>query len=289
MIDKYTFDGTRELKIDELPTNAKEDGAEKDETKEKFKKNLKKMKKLQEKLYADGKEGLIVVFQAMDAGGKDSTIRKVMTVLNPQGMRVINFKAPSTMELAHDYLWRIHKNVPRKGGIAIFNRSHYEDVVAVQVRGIRESYEMAERIQELDDETFFQQRYEQIRNFEDHLYKNSYRVIKFFLNLSKEEQKERLMDRIERQEKNWKFDAGDIGDRALFDRYIEKYEEAINETATKDSPWYVLPADQKWYTRYLVSEVMVKVMEDCNPKFPEVSQEDLDKMEEAKEILLNEE
>lgn len=286
MIQKYTFNGEKKLKLMDIPTNSKEDDVNKDEIIDKFRMNLEEMKNLQEKLYADGKEGIIVVIQAMDAAGKDSAIKHVMTTLNPQGINVISYDAPSKAELAHGYLWRIHKNIPARGSIAIFNRSHYEDVVTVQVRGLNNNYEMAERIMKKDSRTFFRQRYEQIRNFEEYLYQESYRVVKIFLKVSKDKQKERLLERIERKEKNWKFDPRDVEDRVLFDRYMKTYEEAINETATKNCPWFVLPADQKWYTRYLISEIMVQVMRDCNPKFPEVSQEDLAKMEVCKESLL---
>lgn len=288
MLEKYTFDGKKTLELKEIPTNAKEDGVEKAEIKKKMKKNLETMQSLQEKLYADSKEGIIVVLQALDAAGKDSAIRHVMTVLNPQGMQVKSFKAPNAEELAHDYLWRIHANVPEKGGIAIFNRSHYEDVVAVQVRGLRKHFAMAERIREESDKDFFKKRYEQIKDFETYLYDNSYRVVKIFLNVSMKKQKERFLERIDRQEKNWKFDVSDIEDRALFAEYQKTYEEAINRTATKECPWYVLPADQKWYTRYLISEIMVRVMTDCDPQFPQVSEDTLRIMKEARVELVEE-
>lgn len=288
MLEKYTFDGKKTLDLKEIPTNAKEDGVEKAEIKKKMKKNLETMQSLQEKLYADSKEGIIVVLQALDAAGKDSAIRHVMTVLNPQGMQVKSFKAPNAEELAHDYLWRIHENVPEKGGIAIFNRSHYEDVVAVQVRDLRKHFAMAERIREESDKEFFKKRYEQIKDFETYLYDNSYRVVKIFINVSMKKQKERFLERIDRQEKNWKFDVSDMEDRALFAEYQKTYEEAINRTATKECPWYVLPADQKWYTRYLISEIMVRVMTDCNPQFPQVSEDTLRIMKEARVELVEE-
>lgn len=288
MLEKYTFDGEKKLDLKEIPTNAKEDGVEKDEIKKKMQKNLETMQALQEKLYADRKEGIIVVLQALDAAGKDSAIRHVMTVLNPQGMQVKSFKAPNAEELAHDYLWRVHANVPEKGGIAIFNRSHYEDVVAVQVRCLRKTFAMAERIREESDKEFFKKRYEQIKDFETYLYDNSYRVVKIFLNVSMKKQKERFLERIDRQEKNWKFDVSDLEDRALFGEYLKTYEEAINRTATKECPWYVLPADQKWYTRYLISEIMVRVMTDCDPKFPQVSDDTLRIMKEARVELVEE-
>lgn len=288
MLKKYTFDGSKKLKLKDLPTDSKKDKVNKEKIIEKFQKNLEEMERLQEKFYADGTEGLIVVLQALDAAGKDSTIRHVMTVLNPQGVNVVSFKAPNSEELAHDYLWRIHKNVPARGGITIFNRSHYEDVIAVQVLGLHKTYKMAERVIDEDDDKFFRQRYEQIQNFEEYLYQNSYRVVKIFLNVSKAEQKERFLERIDRPEKNWKFNPGDLADRKLFGRYLDTFEEVINATATKHSPWYVLPADQKWYTRYLVSEIMVNALKACDPQFPELSKDDLAKMADCKAALLAE-
>ncbi len=227
---------------------------------------------LQEQLYADGREGVIVILQAIDAAGKDSTIKHVLSGVNPQGVQVYSYKQPSKEELAHDYLWRCMTNLPRRGMISIFNRSYYEDVLVVRVNKLYETYQMAERC--LDGNTIFEKRYKHIRNFEEYLYDNSYRVVKIFLNVSAETQKERFLERLDKPEKHWKFSASDIPERGHWAEYDSAYEDAINATATKESPWYVLPADQKWYTRYLVSEAILKALEDIDPQYPQVSKED---------------
>ena len=283
--NRYRVEENDSFNIRKFPTNSEDDKVEKEEIIAKFEENLLVMKELQEKLYADAREGLIVVIQALDAAGKDSTIKHVMTGFNPAGVHVHSFKAPSSIELSHDYLWRIHANVPARGEIAIFNRSHYEDVVAVQVRKYYESYVMADRIWKDKPEEMFKKRYRQIRDFEEYLYENSYKVVKIFLNISKDKQKERFLERIEKPEKNWKFNASDLIDRDLFDKYLDTFEEVIEETSTEHSPWYVLPADQKWYTRYLVSEIMIDELKKINPKFPEVSEEDIKAMAESKARL----
>lgn len=288
MLKQYKFDGSEKLNIKKIPTNAVEDKVEREEIEAKFSENLLKMEELQEKLYADGREGVIVVIQALDAAGKDSTIKHVMTGFNPQGVYVESFKVPSEEEAAHDFLWRIHRHVPERGDIVIFNRSHYEEVLTVQINDIHKGYRLAERVKNDSDQEFFKKRYRQIRDFEEYLYENSYRIVKIYLNVSKAEQKERFLERIERQEKNWKFNAGDLDVRDQFDTYLETYEKVINETATKHSPWYVIPADQKWYTRYLVSEIMLDLLKEIDPQFPEVSKEQIEAMEESKKRLLEE-
>ena len=259
-LDKYRFDGSKKLNLSKLPTNSKKDKADKEEILKKTEENLEKMRALQDKLYADGREGLIIVLQAMDAADKDSTIKHVMTGMNPQGVEVHPFKAPSSEELAHDILWRVNNCLPRRGYIAIFNRSHYEDVLVVQVKEMNKGYHMADRVIGQSTEEFFKKRYKHIRNYEEYLYENSYRMVKIFLNVSKEKQKERFLERLDTPEKNWKFSAGDLKERELWDDYMKAYEKTINETGTPESPWYVIPADQKWYARYLVSEAILKAM-----------------------------
>ncbi len=285
---KYCFDGKKKLNLDKLSTNGKDDDVKKEEILKLTEENQLKISALQEKLYAEGREGLIIVLQAIDAAGKDSTIKHVMTGVNPQGVDVISFKAPNSEELAHDFLWRVNKHLPTRGKIGIFNRSYYEDVLVVQVHKMNRNYHMAKRVIEMDDDVFFDKRYKHIRNYEEYLYDNSYRIVKIFLNVSKEEQKERFMERIDLQEKNWKFDAGDLKERALWDEYHKVFEDVINATATKECPWYVLPADQKWYTRYLVSEILLKALEDIDPKYPELSKEEQDELLECKRILMEE-
>ncbi len=285
---KYCFDGKKKLNLDELSTDGKKDKVKKDDILKKTEANQEKIAALQERLYADGREGLILILQAIDAAGKDSTIKHVMSGVNPQGVDVISFKAPNSEELSHDFLWRVNKNLPQRGKIGIFNRSHYEDVLVVQVHKMNRNYHMAERVVGQKDDVFFKKRYAHIRNYEEYLYDNSYRVVKIFLNVSKEEQKQRFLDRIDTPEKNWKFDAGDLKERALWDEYHKVFEEVINETATKECPWYVLPADRKWYTRYLVSEILLKTLEDIDPQYPAVSDEEKAELAACRETLMNE-
>lgn len=288
-LKKYCIDGDKKLKLDKLPTDSKSDDVVKEDIQKKTLKNQEKIAELQERLYAEGREGLIIILQAIDAAGKDSTIKHVMSGINPQGVDVISFKAPNSEELAHDFLWRINKHLPVRGKIGIFNRSHYEDVLVVQVHKMNRTYHMAERIIKQDDDVFFKKRYAHIRNYEEYLHDNSYRVVKIFLNVSKDEQKKRFLERIDTPEKNWKFDSGDLKERALWDEYHEVFEDVINNTATKDCPWYVLPADQKWYTRYLVSEIILKTLEEINPKYPEMPAEEKESLAECRKALIEEE
>ena len=285
---KYRFNGKNECRLRELPTNSAMDHVEEKDIVAKTARNIKKMSKLQEKLYAEGKEGLILVFQAIDAAGKDSTIEHVCKGLNPQGVIVHSFKAPTSEELAHDYLWRVNKCLPRRGEIAILNRSYYEDVITVKIHEMQKNYKMAERTIGKDTQKFFDERYKQIRNYENYLYQNSYRIVKIFLNISKEEQKNRFLNRIDRQDKNWKFSMSDLKERALFDTYVDQFEEVINGTAKPHALWYALPADDKWYTRYLVTEIILDELNKCHPDYPELPEEEKARLEEARVALMNE-
>lgn len=287
-LKKYRFDGEKKLNLDKLPTNSKKDKVVKEEILKKTAENQENIAELQERLYADGREGLIIILQAIDAAGKDSTIKHVMSGINPQGVDVISFKAPNSEELAHDFLWRVNKHLPVRGKIGIFNRSHYEDVLVVQVHKMNRTYHMAKRVTGQDDETFFTKRYAHIRNYEEYLHDNSYRIVKIFLNVSKDEQKKRFLERIDTPEKNWKFDSGDLKERALWDEYHSVFEDVINNTATKTCPWYVLPADQKWYTRYLVSEILLNVLKEINPQYPEMPEEEKLKLAECRKALTEE-
>lgn len=282
-LENYCFDGKKQINFNELPTNSKKDRVEKSQILEKTAENLKKIEVLQDRLYAYGKESLVIILQAMDAAGKDSTIKHVMSGLNPQGVDVHSFKQPSSEELSHDFLWRAVKALPSRGKMAIFNRSYYEDVLIVKIHELYKNYQMASRC--LEEADFFQKRYQHIRNFEEYLYDNSYRVIKIFLNVSKEEQKKRFLDRINIKSKNWKFSDSDIRERKLWDDYMEAYTDAINHTAAKHAPWYVFPADQKWYTRYLVSEAVLAALEEINPDYPSLDNEDTAKLLHCKELL----
>lgn len=241
---------------------------------EKTEMNILKIAALQDKLYAEGKEGVIIALQAMDAAGKDGVVKHVLSGVNPQGVHVVSFKQPTKEELAHDYLWRVNQALPERGKMAIFNRSHYEDVLVTRIHGMEQSYRIAGRCLEGGAEKFYERRYRQISNYEEYLYENSYRIVKIFLNISKAEQKKRFLDRIDHEEKNWKFSSGDLDERALWDEYHDLYEEIIEQTGTAHSPWYIVPADQKWYARFIVSEIIVKALRDCNPKYPAVPAEE---------------
>jgi len=247
-----------------------------------------KLRELQEKLYADGSKSLLVVLQAMDAAGKDSLIEHVFGGVNPQGCSVTSFKTPSSLEYAHDFLWRHYLAVPQKGMIGIFNRSHYESVLVCKVHP---EYNLSEKTWDSVkdfDETFWENRYESIRNFEKHLTQNGTTIIKIFLNVSKDEQKKRLIDRIDEQEKNWKFSAADLPERALFDQYMECYETAINETSKDNAPWYVIPADSKWFARVAAIQIIIDVLEKMDLKYPKLSEEDKLSLQESKKQLESE-
>ena len=273
MLGKYRYDGTEPFRIKKASTDETSLCDDKKIAKEKMKQNEEELDELQQKLYAEKKEGLIVLFQAMDAAGKDGTIRHVLQCLSPHGVYEAAFKSPSSNELAHDYLWRIVQQVPAKGEIAIFNRSHYEDVLIGKVKSLYASQAQARRI---DLDKVIPNRYEDIRNFEKYLWNNNVRVVKIFLNVSKEEQANRFLSRIEEPEKNWKFSSGDVEERAYWDAYMEAFEDAVNKTATKHSPWYVVPADNKWYMRYVVSEIILNELRDMDPQYPVVTKERLE-------------
>jgi len=287
-LGKYTVDGSEKVKLKDFPTNSKKDNVDKKEIKKKHAENTLKIAELQERLYADGREGVILVIQALDAAGKDGTIKHVMSGINPQGVDVASFKAPSSEELSHDFLWRVNKCIPQRGKIGIFNRSYYEDVLVVQVHELNKKYKMAKRITGLDSKVFFKKRYKQINNYEEYLYDNSYRVVKIFLNVSAEEQKKRFLERLENPDKNWKFSSSDLSERALWDKYHKVFDDVINETATKECPWYILPADDKWYTRYLVSCILLKTLKDIDPQFPDLPKDEKAKLEEYHTALKNE-
>ncbi|MGI9499700.1 MAG: polyphosphate kinase 2 family protein [Geminicoccaceae bacterium] len=211
---------------------------------------------LQNRLYAEGRQALLIVLQATDTGGKDSTIRKVLGPINPQGVRVTSFKAPSSTELAHDYLWRVHQAVPEKGMIGVFNRSHYEDVLIVRVHG-------------LAPKDAIEQRYDQINAFERHLSDNNVTILKFFLHISKEEQKERLQARLDDPSKHWKFNPGDLKERERWDDYQDAFEIALSRCSTRHAPWFVIPADRKWYRNAVIARIIRCTLEGLDPQFPE--------------------
>lgn len=215
-----------------------------------------RLEALQELLYAEGRHRVLVVLQAMDTGGKDGVIRKVFEGVNPTGVRVASFKVPTAPEMARDYLWRIHQQVPANGELVIFNRSHYEDVLVV-------------RVHELVTEARWKRRFDQIQAFEQLLVDEGTTVLKFFLHISKDEQRQRLQDRLDQKDKQWKFSLGDLEERKRWDAYMEAYEEAIDRTSTDEAPWYVIPADRKWYRDLVVCRILVKALEALDMKVPQ--------------------
>ncbi len=284
-LTQWRFDGSRPLALKEMPTGAGEEADREKELKKKTKVNLEQVLALQEKLHAQGREGLIVAIQARDAAGKDSLIRKVFGGLDPAGLRVTSFKSPSKEELSHDYLWRINKALPPRGCIGVFNRSQYEDVLVTRVHAMEKGYSMPERV--IADPDLYPKRYAQLRHWEQYLYENGYRMVKVMLNVSREEQKRRFLDRMELPEKHYKMNLGDLEERALWEEYDAAYEDAVNATATPESPWYVLPADDKWYTRWLMSQVLLDVLTDMAPSFPALDEEDAAQLPAAIEALKN--
>ena len=247
-----------------------------------------KLRKLQEKLYADSSQSLLIVLQAMDAAGKDSLIEHVFSGVNPQGCEVTSFKTPSSKEYEHDFLWRHYLALPEKGKIGIFNRSHYESVLVCKVHP---EYNLSEKVwkdtKQLDDE-FWENRYDSIRNFEKHLANNGTKIIKIFLNVSREEQKQRFLDRINEDDKNWKFSSGDVTERGFWNDYMKAYEAAICKTSTEYAPWYVIPADQKWFSRVAAIQIIIDKLEEMNLQYPEVSAKEKSALEDSKIKLENE-
>jgi PPK2 family polyphosphate:nucleotide phosphotransferase len=227
----------------------------KDETKAELKRIGKRLQELQEVLWAEGKHALLLVFQAMDAGGKDGTIKQVMRGVNPQGCQVTSFKVPTEEELDHDFLWRIHKATPRRGYIGIFNRSHYEDVLVV-------------RVHDLVPEAVWRQRYEQINHFEKLLADSGTTILKFFLYISKEEQKERFEARLRDPRKNWKFSSKDVEERSFWDDYMDAFEDALSRCSKPWAPWFVIPANRKWYRNLVVSQIIVEALEKLDMRHP---------------------
>jgi len=248
-----------------------------------LKKKIEQLAELQDILYAHDKYSLLLIFQAMDAAGKDSAIKHVMSGVNPQGTQVFSFKQPSSEELDHDYLWRISKSLPERGRIGIFNRSHYEEVLIVKLHNLIKFQKIPE---ELVSDKIWTQRFTQIKNFERHLSENGTVILKFFLNVSKAEQGKRFLKRLENPAKNWKFSKGDLKERKFWDAYQECYQEAISATSTKYAPWYIIPADTKWYTRLTISEIIINKLKSLDLKYPQLDGEQAANIDVYKSELL---
>lgn len=284
-ISKFLVEPSAKFDLSEIKTDYTGRIESKEQAEKMLDKNIEIMTELQDKLYAQDKYSVLIIFQAMDAAGKDGTIKHVMSGLNPQGTQVFSFKQPSKEELDHGFLWRIQKVVPERGRIGIFNRSHYEDVLIVRVHNLIRFQQIPE---ELIDNKIWQKRFRQINDFEKYLYENGTVIIKFFLHISKEEQKKRFLSRIDDPAKNWKFSAADVDERKYWKDYMNAYQDAISATSTKYAPWYIIPADKKWFARLAVSEIIVQTLKKLNPEYPSLSEEQIVQLQKCKEALLNE-
>jgi PPK2 family polyphosphate:nucleotide phosphotransferase len=257
---------------------------DKPRSKEVLARGIEALAKLQDMLYAQDRWAVLLIFQAMDAAGKDGTIKHVMSGINPQGCQVFSFKSPSAEDLDHDYMWRCLKCLPQRGRIGIFNRSYYEETLIVRVHP--EFLEKQKLPPELITKDIWQDRYQDIRSFERYLSRNGVVIRKFFLHVSKSEQKKRFLERLDTPQKNWKFSANDIKEREFWNDYMKAYEDMICNTASKDAPWYVVPADNKWFTRVVVAAAVVETLGSLDLKYPKVGKEKLKELAAAKQVLL---
>ena len=251
-----------------------------------LKDSVKRLSDMQQKLYAQDRWALLLIFQAMDAGGKDSAIRHVMSGVNPQGCQVYSFKQPSNEDLSHDYLWRAHNKVPERGRIGIFNRSYYEEVLVVRVHP--ELLEKQRIPPSLTGKQLWRERFDDITSFEDYLSRNGIVIRKFFLNVSKQEQKQRFLKRLDQPNKNWKFSEDDVREREHWNDYMDAYEDTIRHTSTKHAPWFVVPADQKWFTRLVVASVIVEALESLKLDFPKIDKAKQKELDAARKLLMQE-
>jgi PPK2 family polyphosphate:nucleotide phosphotransferase len=259
---------------------------DKDEARGRLEQGVERLVALQERLYAQDRWAVLLIFQAMDAAGKDSAIKHVMSGLNPQGTQVYSFKTPSSEELDHDYLWRTVRALPERGRIGIFNRSYYEEVLVVRVHpAILGSQKVPPS---LVTKRIWEERFEDISSFEQYLSRNGTLIRKFFLHVSRDEQRRRMLERLDEAEKNWKFALGDLKERELWDDYMRAYEDALSATSTDAAPWYVIPADHKWFTRVLIADLVVEALESLRLDFPKVSEAQKRELAEARKVLARE-
>jgi PPK2 family polyphosphate:nucleotide phosphotransferase len=259
---------------------------QKEDAREKLAADIEQLAKYQDVLYAQDMKALLVIFQALDAAGKDSVIKHVMSGVNPQGTEVYSFKAPSAAELDHDYLWRCHRAIPERGRIGIFNRSYYEEVLVLRVHP---EFLQAQKLPPKSiKKDIWQSRFDQINDFERYLVRNGIEIIKFFLNVSKEEQRQRFLARLNTPEKNWKFSLTDVQERGQWDDYHEAFEDVFRYTSTKWAPWYIIPADHKWFTHAAVADIIVAKLKSMDLKYPSVSKARLKELDRARKLLESE-
>ncbi len=281
----YIFRPKRD-RVSKLDTSQTKPFHSKDEGKAFLSRDIDRMAELQDVLYAESKHAVLIVFQAMDAAGKDSTIKHVMGGINPQGCQVYSFKQPSTEELDHDYLWRSAKALPERGRIGIFNRSYYEEMLVVRVHpSILQAQQLPEHV---DTKNIFKDRFRQVNAFERYLTENGITILKFFLNVSRKEQKERFLARLDDPNKNWKFSASDVKERSYWDDYMAAYQDMLTETSTSYAPWHVIPADNKWFTRTVVARTIVEKLESLDLEYPKLTKEQSAALLEARSLILAE-
>jgi PPK2 family polyphosphate:nucleotide phosphotransferase len=272
------------VRLDDRPTLLKPLYDSKEEYIDKLAERVRDLSAIQEELYAHDRYSLLVIFQAMDGAGKDSAIKHVMSGVNPQGCRVTSFKHPSAEELDHDFLWRTTRWLPERGQIGIFNRSYYEEVLVVRVHPeILHSQALPEEL--IDEKTVWEQRFRSIVDFENHLYRNGTRVVKFFLHVSKDEQRRRFLKRIDEADKNWKFNIGDMAERKCWKQYMKAYEECMSATSTKESPWYVVPADDKKDAQLIVSQILLDTLGKLKLRYPDLSPEEREQLKSIRKTL----
>ena len=286
--DQYRIDGTQKFEIKKAKTRSKDFYESKEEYEQMQTDAAKELDDLQSKMYAHNRYGLLVIFQAMDAAGKDGTIKHVLSGVNPVGVKIHSFKRPTDTELGHDFLWRTNAVLPQRGTITIFNRSYYEEVLVVKVDpSILTTSQRLPVELTADLDKLFKNRYSDIKNQEKYLYRNGIRVIKFFLNVSKEEQAERLIERIEDPSKNWKFEEQDVKVRDQWDDYMKAYEDAINNTASKKAPWFVIPADDKKNLRLIVGKIIAEELEKMDMSYPDSSPERTEELRHFIDVINN--
>jgi PPK2 family polyphosphate:nucleotide phosphotransferase len=284
-VKKYRIDDGKKFRLKDHDPNDTHGIKSKESAATALREGVLHLAKLQDKLYADNKWALLLIFQAMDAAGKDGAIKHVMSGVNPQGCQVYSFKSPSAEELDHDFLWRTTKCLPQRGRIGIFIRSYYEEVLVVRVHPeFLQSQHLPSR---LITKKVWDQRYEDIRNVEQYITRQGTVIRKFFLNVSLKEQKRRFMSRLEEPQKHWKFSEADIRERSFWDDYMRAYEDMIRETSTPEAPWYVIPADNKWFTRVAVAAAIIDTLEELKLSYPEVSADKLKEIEAARKLLEN--
>jgi len=287
LVNRYRVQNAKKFKLrDYDPADTAGLRIDKKKARKALAKDIERLSDLQERLYAQDRWSVLLVFQAMDAAGKDSTIKHVMSGINPQGCQVSAFKAPSEEELDHNFLWRVARELPERGRIGIFNRSHYEEVLVVRVHGeILAKQKMPIKLLNGD---IWRDRFKDIRNFEKHLARNGTVILKFFLHVSKEEQRKRFLERLEEPGKRWKFSMHDVEERKLWDRYMSAYEDMIRHTSTDEAPWHVIPADNKWFTQMVVAKTVVRVMQRLDLKYPAVDGDALKQMKLVRQALREE-